>query len=347
MSTLRSLLLLSVASLLLAGGCVIDKTSRSATYLLYERIDNTRSRVHTMEKDLALQSTRVEDMEERAANGRRRLADSGATLETFLEELQGLRGEVADMRHDLRQGVEDAGAVSFRLSALEARLTHMEKELDITPPLFLPPVRVEEPPPDRRGGAKGSVRVEEPDEESAPRHDKATVFDGRGDDGDGAVASVVTEEEAGAEEPSNTLGASEDIVVENEQPSEEDALFQSALVLVKKKDWEKAGARLQRFVRDHPTAARALEARFLLAQCMYELGRYKGAITTWQKVIEADEHGAWAPKSMFMQGMSFEELGTAEDLEASRVFFAELIRLYPDAPDAERAKVKLEALSDP
>ncbi len=133
-------LVAALAAVLFAGGCVIDKTSRSASYLLQERADNTRQRVHTMEKDIALQATRVDDMEERAANARRRLADSGATLETFLEELQGLRGEVEDLRHDLGQSREDSGAVSFRLAALEARLTHMEKELDITPPLILPPM---------------------------------------------------------------------------------------------------------------------------------------------------------------------------------------------------------------
>lgn len=336
MRLLRPFLVACVAAGLLSSGCVIDKTSRSASYLLQERVANTRTRVHTMEKDIALQSTRVDDIEERAANGRRRLADSGATLETFLEELQGLRGEVEDLRHDLRESHEDSGAVAFRLGALEARLTHMEKELDITPPLILPPMPgdsdpdpVSEPAPP---AAIPGVEVPSARDEAAP---------------DEEPVEAARESATDASEPVAALGASEGVVVEDEQPSEEDALFQTALVLVKKKDWEKAGARLQRFVRDHPSADRAVEARFLLAQCMFELGRYKGAITTWQKVIEEDEQGAWAPKSMFMQGLSFEELGTAEDLEASRVFFAELVRLYPDAPDAKRARSRLEALGAP
>jgi len=325
-------LVAALAAVLFAGGCVIDKTSRSASYLLQERADNTRQRVHTMEKDIALQATRVDDMEERAANARRRLADSGATLETFLEELQGLRGEVEDLRHDLGQSREDSGAVSFRLAALEARLTHMEKELDITPPLILPPmVDVGDEPvdaPEPSDGAEPAAAGGPPAEET-PSEDEPSV------------------EEPAEGEPVAALGASEGVVVENEKPSEADAQFQSALVLVKKKDWEKAGSRLQRFIRDNPDSDRALEARYLVAQCLFELGRYKGAITTWQKVIEQDEAGSWAPKSMFMQGLSFEELGTTEDLEAARVFFAELVRLYPDSPDSERAKVKLEALGGP
>lgn len=314
----------------LASGCVIDKTSRSASYLLQERVDNNRSRVHTLEKDIAVQATRVDDMEDRAANARRRLADSGATLETFLEELQALRGEISDLRHDLGQSREDAGAVNFRLAALEARLTHMEKELDITPPLILPPMDGEAEEPSEESAAEPTG---EPAEEPEPE-----VVEPAGSDG--------TPEPVAAKEP-ETPSAVDEIVMEDERPSEEDALFQSALVLVKKKDWEKAGSRLQRFLRDHPTGEHAVEAQFLVAQCLFELGRYKGAITTWQKVIERDETGPWAPKSMFMQGLSFEELGAKEDLEAARVFYAELVRLYPDAPDAERAKRRLEVLGGP
>ena len=340
MTILRLLLAALVVGSL--SGCVIDKTSRSASYLMQERIDNNRTRVHTLEKDIAVTATRVDDMEERAANARRRLADSGATLETFLEELQSLRGEVADLRHDLGQSREDAGAVNFRLAALEARLTHMEKELDITPPLILPPMPAEEPAEADSGTSEGGDAADAGDVADAGASEPAEVppVEDPPDEPAGEPTAAVTEPEGG-------LGASEGIVMEDERPSEEDALFQSALVLVKKKDWEKAGSRLQRFLRDHPDGEHAVEAQFLIAQCLFELERYKGAITTWQKVIERDEDGPWAPKSMFMQGLSFEELGTKEDLEAARVFFAELVRLYPDAPDAERAKTRLEVLGGP
>ena len=312
----------------MAGGCVVDRTAQSATYLLEQRVDNNRTRTHTLEKDIAVTATRVDDMEERASTARRRLADSGATLETFLEELQALRGEVADLRHGLRESLDDAGAVGFRLAALEARLGHMERELDIVPPLILPPI------PADPGAGSGEPRLDPVAEPPA------------------SLPSVTAEpvdpaDPPAAEEPIATLGASEAVITEDDQPSEEDALFQSGLVLLKKQDWEKAGARLQKFLRDHPKSERTMEAQFLIAQCLFELERYKGAITTWQKVIERDEDGPWAPRSMFMQGLSFEELGTQEDLEAARVFYEELVRLYPDAPDAERAKVKLEVLGGP
>ena len=52
------------------------------------RIDANKARARSLERDLQLERTRVDDIEERAANARRMLADSGATLETFLAELQ-------------------------------------------------------------------------------------------------------------------------------------------------------------------------------------------------------------------------------------------------------------------
>ena len=71
-------LLLGVLGAALLSGCVVDRTGRSATYLLEDKVDGNRQRVVRMQKDLALQVSRVDDMEQRAANARQRLADSGA-----------------------------------------------------------------------------------------------------------------------------------------------------------------------------------------------------------------------------------------------------------------------------
>ncbi len=319
MSVARLLLALAAASLV--SGCVIDKTARSATYILQARVDANRMRVHTVEKDLALQVTRVDDMEERAQNARQRLADSGATLETFLEEMQALRGDVSDLSLALEENKGTMGAVEFRLAALEARISHLEKELDITPPLILPPMEPEK-----------AAAPAEPDED-APEDEASD--DGPSDEDESTAAAEMTR------------AADDEIVVASAEPSEEDVLFQQGLVFMKKKDFEKAGARFEKFLRTSPDAERAVEARFLTGQCLFELGRYKAAITTFQKAIEADEKGPFAPKSMFMQALSFEELGTDDDIEAAKVFFSELIRLYPKSDDAERAARKLEALGGP
>ncbi|MCO4769081.1 MAG: tetratricopeptide repeat protein [Deltaproteobacteria bacterium] len=319
--------LVALAALALLGGCVVDRTGKSASYILQDRVDSNRLRVHTLEKDLAIQVTRLDDMADRAATSRQRLADSGATLETFLEEMQALRGEAAELNDSLEDNKGAMGAVEFRLAALEARLTHLEKELDITPPLILPPMEPQddEPPSD------------EADDAEAGEASGDTAGEGEAEieagEGETAVASL-------------GRATDDEVVVSSAEPSEEDVLFQQALLLMKKKDWEKAGSRLQKFTRNYPDSTRAVEAQYLTGQCLYELGRFKASITTYEKAIKLDEDGPFAPRSMFMQALAFEELGTPDDLEAAKVFFAELVRLYPNSDDAERAKRKLEALGD-
>jgi TolA-binding protein len=72
--------------------------------------------------------------------------------------------------------------------------------------------------------------------------------------------------------------------------------------------------------------------------------RYKGAITEFQKVIIRDERSDWAARSMYMQAVSFEELGTEEDKDAARVFYSEVVSLYPGSEHATQAKERLDAL---
>lgn len=324
-------LLLGILGASLLSGCVVDRTGRSATYLLEDKVDGNRQRVVRMQKDLALQVSRVDDMEQRAANARQRLADSGATLETFLYELQALRGEVADLSYRLDENKGSMGAVEFRLAAMEARLSHMEKELDITPPLILPPVQPEEPAAERSAPVPAPAARTPRDEADRDPDD----FEPEADtENDVAVAELARPEDS-------------EILMEDAQPSEDELQFQQGLVFMKKKDWEKAGSTLQRFVKDNPTHPRAIEAQFLVGQALFELGRYKPAITQYQKAIEMDETSDFAPRAVFMQALSFEELGSEDDVEAAKVFFGELIRLYPDAPDADRARRKLEALGGP
>ena len=53
----------------------------------------------------------------------------------------------------------------------------------------------------------------------------------------------------------------------------------------------------------------------------------------------------WAPQAMLMQGMSFVQLGTSRDLDAAKIFLEELIRIFPDSKEVERARAMLEELA--
>jgi tol-pal system protein YbgF len=310
-----------VASALLMTGCGLDHTGRSASYLMDSRIDANRDRARSLERDVQLERARVDSIEERAANARRLLADSGATLETFLAELQRVRGELAELKHSLGEKDRLSADVDFRLTTLEVTIAHVMKELDVAPPSMLgvtysgdAGLGSMEPATDEMGEAVDGVDIE-PEPTPEP---------------------IVPSDE--------TKTLTEELPAPPKSDSKEDAHFGAALVDFKASDWESAGTRLQKFAMKYPDSKWWLQAQFLIGQCLYELGRYKPAITEYQQVIEKDEKSQWAARSMFMQGMAFQELGTPEDIDAAKVFFAELVRLYPDRPEAERGQTRLEAL---
>ena len=326
-------------AVLLCAGCGLDHTGRSASYLMESRIDANKDRSRSLERDLQLERTRVDDIEERAANARRMLADSGATLETFLAELQMLRGEIAELKHTLGENDKLAGDVDFRLTTLEVTLAHMMKELDVTPPSMLgamysaesglgsmeaAPSEEPDPAPELGGGAIDGVEVPE-----------AELGEPSPDAGGSAVAPKNE-----AREWVSDVG----IDLPEDSDSKVDSEFGAALVEFKAGAWESAGGKLQKFVMRYPESKWYLQAQFLVGQCLYELGRYKPAITEYQQVIVREESSLWATRSMFMQGAAFQLLGTPEDLDAAKVFFSELIRIYPDRPEAARAQARLEAL---
>jgi TolA-binding protein len=292
-------------------GC-IDKTGKSATYLMKSRIDANTQRMRDIEKDLGLDRARLEAMEERAAAARKRLADSGATLETFLQEMNALRGELADLQYRLEERGRLDEDLDLRLTGLESQIAWMVTSLQVEPP----PAGWGVAPP-RPAPAEG----EEPVDAVEPAPTESAL------------------ETAPAPEPAAA------------QTSAEERMFRDALAAFQDQQFDRAGGRLQKFLRQHPDSEWSLEAKYLVAECLLELGRYKNAITSYQKVIEAEEAKVgrkgtheWAPKAMFKQGLCFQKLGTPQDRDAAKLFWEELVRLYPASSSADRARESLKEL---
>ena len=335
MSPARALSALLAVSFL-APGCAIDKTRRSVTFTMQEEIDSGKERAREIEKDLGHERARLDAIEDRAASARKRLADSGATLETFLDELTAIRGELSELEYAIeRSGAFDED-VNLRLAGIEYQFAYLATELGVTPaPMPMGPHPDVDP-------AAGDPVADPADPAVDPAVDPA---DPEAD----PLAADPGSEPAPAAAPDSDAGASAAAAID--APPGADAEFVEAVALVRADKWDQAGTILQKYLRKNRESEHYLEAQYLVGQCLFELGRYKNAITEFQKVIEAEDKrvrkGAdvtWAPRAMLMQGLSFEELGTAQDLEAAALFFDELIRIYGDAPEAERARRRLERL---
>lgn len=315
--------LLLIASTAWAPACVIDRTGTSGSYLLRSKLDVTRERTRDLERDLAAERARIDAIEERATEARRRYADAGATVEALMEDLTHLKGQVSDFQHAIGESSELSSDLEFQLIAIDAKLAHVEAQLTER-------LRGYEPAP--------LMEIALEPEEAEPAAPPATGGDVVPASGGPGSASSSG---AGA---STTSSPTADASEEPAPPATEEEMFRSALVLFQQGDAKRAGGRLQAFLEKYPESTWWLEAQFMVGQCLFEMGRYKGAITEYQKVIARNEQSEWAARSMLAQGTSFEKLGTDEDLDAARVFYSEVVSLYPGTEEAARAGDRLAAL---
>jgi tol-pal system protein YbgF len=312
---LRSLLVALVV-VGFAAGCVIDRTRQSASYKMRADVDSARDRARDLEKDLARERQRIDSMQNRATDARKRIAESGATLESFLEELMQVRGELSNVAH----GSEEAGRFSedldLRIGAIEQRFARLEMAL-----------RQAELLDDESLGPAGAVG-----EVDGQREDSVE---------DPSSQSVDSPESGASQTPSEVVSAE---VVEPApspvaEPGPEEAMFQRALLLMKGKSFDRAGAVLQEFLKAYSESRWRLEAQYMLGECLFHLGRYKGALRQYQKVVDSDQRGQWAARSMFRQALCFRAMGKTDE---AGVFLSDLVRLYPDSAEAVKAREELE-----
>ena len=128
------------------------------------------------------------------------------------------------------------------------------------------------------------------------------------------------------------------------EPTPDVALFNEGKALYEQGKWRDAGRRFLKIRKKHSKSKFALEAQFLLSMCLYKLERFKDALSEFQRVIDANGSAELSSHSMYMQGMSFQRLGTKEDIDAARIFYGDVVANWPKSSWAEKAKKKLGEL---
>lgn len=337
----------------LLSGCVIDHTGRSGTYLLKSRMEMLRDKNRALEQDLGKERARVDRIEERSSQARRRYADAGASVQALMEDLAYLRGDVASVKDDLGRRGNLSQDMDFRLSGLEGQLVHVEDALVAgldgykLAPMVMPPL---EPSP-QPASERGPTGPASPDPSSlAP---EAEADSTAGDPG--AAKSAGSSETAAVVASGATSSQTTDVAAPAPAPEEEvqvaapppgpaEVLFTEGRKLYESRKWRDAGRRFLKIRKKHSSSEHALEAQFLLSMCLYELVRYKDALSGFQKVIDARGSSEFSAHAMYMQGMSFVKLGTAEDREAAEIFFGDVAANWPKSSWAKKAKKKLGAL---
>jgi tol-pal system protein YbgF len=99
-----------------------------------------------------------------------------------------------------------------------------------------------------------------------------------------------------------------------------------------------AEAVLQRFIKDNPKSPRIAEAKYRYAEASFNSKDYKAAVLRFQDVIDGHKSSVWASWAMLRQGECFEVQGQAAN---AKLFYEDVIRLWPKSSAAKEAKQKL------
>lgn len=281
----------------LLGGCVLDRTGRSASEAWHREMLLQQTRTGNLEAVLANLSDRTGQLEELTrARGQDEIMRL-ETLEQVRTEVANLRGEIELLNHDLGKRVTDnqarAADASFRLQWLEDRAAQLEKSLGVKPtpaPVMALLSGIEEPPATEEGdtGEEASAGSEEPPEDTVEVTDPKEMM------------SLAKEHLAGG------------------RPKVAEAV-------------------LKRFIELHPKDSNLPEARYRLAEAAFNAADYQQAVLRFQDVIDKHKSSNWAPWAMLRQGECFEKQGQKEN---ARLFYEDVVRMWPKSPAAKEAREK-------
>lgn len=287
-------------------GCIVDRTGQSTTTVWRKELDAHAAHLAQIDKTLDAADARVSQLEELT---RARGQDDILKM----ENLDQIRQEVANMRGELEVLSHQAGAeakvketqaadVAFRVAWLETRAESLERTLGVKAP----------PPPNL--GAAGTA---------------------------GAAGAVVNPAAGGGSgTPTVDPNAMQTTVVAvpTEEVTDPDELLKLAGEHLVAGRPQAAEAVLTRFIKEYPKHARIAEAKYRFAEARFNAKDYGAAVLRFQDVIDNYNSSKWAPYAMLRQGECFEAQGQKAN---AKVFYEDVVRLWPKSDAAKEAKAKL------
>jgi tol-pal system protein YbgF len=89
------------------------------------------------------------------------------------------------------------------------------------------------------------------------------------------------------------------------------------------------------------SSSEAVDARYMMGECLFNQKEYDKAIMQYQKIISQNANHDKAPAAMFKQGMAFEKLA---DKETAKVIYKKLVKKHGSSPEASKAQERLGKL---
>lgn len=91
----------------------------------------------------------------------------------------------------------------------------------------------------------------------------------------------------------------------------------------------------------NPSSSEAVEARYMMGECLFNQKEYDKAIMQYQKIISQSSGHEKAPSAMLKQGMAFEKLA---DKETAKVIYKKLLKKHGSSREASVAQERLNKL---
>jgi tol-pal system protein YbgF len=319
---------------LVSLACVLDRTGQSSTAALQREIRDNGVRIHNVEQQFVQVEARVNQLEEHTRSRGQQKILQMETLEELRSEVARLRGEVEVLSHASGQGaksikgrVDDA---QFRVLWLESRADQLERSLGMKTPA--PPAMPTETENidsswDGTPSAGGSQAAPLPEATNTALPDVAEVPVAEPAPAPAPVSAPV--------EPVPAVVASGPVT---EPALDADTLIDTAKTQIKESNYVGALTMLNRFIEAFPNHARSDEATYRRAEAAMKSGDQQQAVLYFQEVIDQFKGSPFAPWAMLRQGECFEEQGQADN---AKVFFGEVVRIYPKSRAAKAARKKL------
>ena len=313
--------------MLISLGCVLDRTGQSSTAALQREIRDNGIRIHNVEQQFVQMEARVNQLEEHTRSSGQQKILQMETLDELRQEMARLRGDVEVLTHNTGQDeksikglVDDA---QFRVMWLESRADQLERSLGLKTP----------PPPAMVTSEKENPSSWSDEDASSQTTESPTpvVADPAPAKPEPQVTEIVPTKEPEAPQP-----AADPVT---EPALDPDTLIDKAKTQIKQSNYVGALTLLNRYLEAFPNHARADEATYRRAEATMKSGDQQQAVLHFQEVIDQFKGSPFSPWAMLRQGECFEEQG---QMDNARVFFGEVIRIYPKSRAAKSAKKKLE-----
>lgn len=311
---------LLAASLLFLGGCPM--TNKAATDSYARQVSVATMRVAQLEGDVASTQQRVAQVEESMRAQGSAQATRLETVDQVNTEVGRIRGDIEVLQHqvaDLKQTVGDMQVQDDkRMLYLEARVSQLESFLNVKPPP--PPAESDTQSTTDQGADQGA------------QTGQGTQATDAGADQQGTSGSPAT----GAEGATGDQGTASATPAE---PATVEGVLETAATNMKAGRNGVARALLEKAAQDHPGDPKLDEVRYRIAETYFNENDWRKAIGQFNAVIEGWPKSKWAPWAMLAQGDAFGKLGQGDN---AKLFYSEVIRVYPKSDAAKEAKKQLQ-----